>query len=121
MRCNRLQPSDTRDLAAATRTEWDDDKAASTSKKQNSFAEAATVFGDPMSVTFLDPDHSIDEDRYIAIGMSDSTECDRFPLRSGDRLRISAHGSRNLMTKGSKKENYVRNTTPRDPQWVVGK
>jgi len=53
--------------------EWDDDKAASNVKKHKvSFAEAATVFGDPLSVTFLDPDHSIDQDRYITIGTSDS-------------------------------------------------
>ena len=29
------------------------------------------MFGDPLSVTFPDPDHSIDEDRYITIGTSD--------------------------------------------------
>ncbi len=35
-----------------------------------SFAEAATVFGDPLSITFPDPDHSIDESRFITIGLS---------------------------------------------------
>ena len=28
------------------------------------------VFNDPLSITIADPDHSIDEDRYIDIGMS---------------------------------------------------
>ena len=35
-----------------------------------SFAEAATVFGDPLSITFPDLDHSIDESRFITIGLS---------------------------------------------------
>ena len=34
------------------------------------FTEAATVFDDVLSVTFSDPDHSIEEDRYISVGMS---------------------------------------------------
>ena len=52
--------------------EWDKDKAASNLKKHKvSFDEAGTVFGDTFSKTFADPDHSIDEDRYITIGMSD--------------------------------------------------
>jgi uncharacterized DUF497 family protein len=52
--------------------EWDDDKAAANLKKHKlSFGEAATVFGDPLSVTFPDPDHSLEEDRSITIGTSD--------------------------------------------------
>lgn len=51
--------------------EWDPEKATSNEKKHGvSFQEAATVFGDHLSVTFFDPDHSIDEDRYITIGTS---------------------------------------------------
>jgi hypothetical protein len=34
------------------------------------FEEAATVFGDPLAITFPDPDHSISEQRLITIGMS---------------------------------------------------
>jgi uncharacterized DUF497 family protein len=53
------------------RFEWDPDKAASNVKKHGgSFQEAATVLGDQLSVTYYDPDHSIDEDRYITIGTS---------------------------------------------------
>ena len=52
--------------------EWDDDKAAGNLKKhQVSFDEAATVFGDPLSITFPDPDHSTEEDRFIILGSSD--------------------------------------------------
>ncbi|NER24820.1 MAG: BrnT family toxin [Symploca sp. SIO1C2] len=34
------------------------------------YNEAATVFGDFLSVTFPDPDHSIGESRYVTIGLS---------------------------------------------------
>lgn len=51
--------------------EWDPNKAAQNLKKHKvSFHEAATVFGDPLSTTFPDPDHSIEESRYITIGLS---------------------------------------------------
>lgn len=51
--------------------EWDKAKAARNLKKHKvAFDEAATLFGDPLSVTFPDPDHSLDEDRFIIIGMS---------------------------------------------------
>jgi len=51
--------------------EWDPDKAErNLQKHQVSFSEAATVFGDSLSLTFFDPDHSIDEERYISIGTS---------------------------------------------------
>jgi hypothetical protein len=52
--------------------EWDQATATANLKKYKvAFAEAATVFADPLSLTFADPDHSIDEDRYITIGASD--------------------------------------------------
>ena len=52
---------------------WDPDKAQKNlDNPQVSFPEAATVFGDPLSMTFYDPDHSRDEERYITIGHSDS-------------------------------------------------
>jgi len=35
-----------------------------------SFEEAASVFLDPAALTFLDPDHSEDEERAITIGRS---------------------------------------------------
>jgi uncharacterized DUF497 family protein len=36
-----------------------------------SFSEAATAFGDPLSITIPDPDHSIEERRRLTIGLSD--------------------------------------------------
>ncbi len=51
--------------------EWNLDKAKiNLDKHRVSFQEAATVFSDPLSVTFPDPDHSIRENRYVIIGLS---------------------------------------------------
>jgi uncharacterized DUF497 family protein len=51
---------------------WDENKAASNLAKHGvSFEEAATVFGDPLSDTFDDPDHSAEERRFVIIGMSE--------------------------------------------------
>ncbi len=64
--------------------EWDTNKATANLKKHGvSFTEAATVFGDPLSTTFPDPEHSIDESRYITIGLS-----------SNGRLIVLAHTDR---------------------------
>ncbi len=51
--------------------EWNPDKAKLNLEKHGvSFQEATTVFNDPLSVTFPDPDHSIGENRYLIIGLS---------------------------------------------------
>jgi uncharacterized DUF497 family protein len=51
--------------------EWNSDKANLNLKKHGvSFQEATTVFNDPLSVTFPDPDHSVGESRYVIIGIS---------------------------------------------------
>ena len=34
------------------------------------FAEASTVFDDPLSITIQDPEHGIGEDRFVIIGTS---------------------------------------------------
>ena len=53
--------------------EWNIQKADSNVKKHNvSFKEAITVFGDDLSVTFPDPEHSLQEDRYLMVGLSDN-------------------------------------------------
>ena len=54
------------------RFDWDKRKAArNLAKHKVSFEEAATVFGDPLSVTFDDPDHSASEQRFLIIGHSE--------------------------------------------------
>ena len=51
--------------------EWDKDKERRNKRKHAiSFDEAVTVFYDPLSATFADPDHSIEEDRFITVGYS---------------------------------------------------
>lgn len=51
--------------------EWDPQKAeVNHTKHAVSFEEATTVFGDPLSLTITDPDHSGDEQRYILLGQS---------------------------------------------------
>lgn len=53
--------------------EWDEGKAArNLSKHGVSFEEAATVFGDVLSDTFDDPDHSAEERRFVIIGLSET-------------------------------------------------
>ena len=64
--------------------EWDPAKAAENVAKHGvSFEEAATVFRDTLSVTGLDPDHSIDEERLVIFGVSTS-----------GRLLVVAHTER---------------------------
>ncbi len=51
---------------------WDEEKAlANLAKHGVSFEEAAAVFGDPLSDNFDDPDHSVEERRFLIIGASD--------------------------------------------------
>jgi uncharacterized DUF497 family protein len=51
--------------------EWDPGKAASNLAKHGvPFQEAATVFDDPLALTYFDPDHSDEEDRFITFGLS---------------------------------------------------
>jgi len=51
--------------------EWDPEKAAHNLAKHGvSFHKAGTVFGDPLAITFSDPDHSEEEDRFLTFGHS---------------------------------------------------
>ena len=51
--------------------EWDPNKSDTNLRKHGvSFHEASTVFGDPLSITFNDPDHSIGEHRLLTFGYS---------------------------------------------------
>jgi uncharacterized DUF497 family protein len=51
--------------------EWNEQKAEANQRKHKvSFHEASTVFGDPLAITFDDPDHSIGEQRYLTFGLS---------------------------------------------------
>jgi uncharacterized DUF497 family protein len=51
--------------------EWDPEKAEVNERKHGvAFSDASTVFGDPLAVTFSDPDHSLDEHRFLTFGVS---------------------------------------------------
>ncbi len=51
--------------------EWDAEKNEVNLQKHGvTFEEAVTVFADPLSDTFDDPDHSFDENRFLTIGTS---------------------------------------------------
>jgi uncharacterized protein len=51
--------------------EWDTQKAKLNYEKHCvSFDEAKTVFNDPYSITTLDSEHSVDEERFIDLGLS---------------------------------------------------
>jgi len=51
--------------------EWDPKKSRANLRKHGvSFEEASTVFFDDLSLTGNDPDHSLDEDRFVTFGLS---------------------------------------------------
>ncbi|KOR31753.1 hypothetical protein TI05_11640 [Achromatium sp. WMS3] len=51
--------------------EWNPQKVEINSKKHGvSFEEASSVFGDTLSVTYPDPEHSMNEERFVMIGLS---------------------------------------------------
>jgi uncharacterized protein len=53
------------------RVTWDARKASANLKKHRvSFEEASTALADPLAITGLDPDHSIDETRWVTFGVS---------------------------------------------------
>jgi uncharacterized DUF497 family protein len=69
--------------------EWDPEKAASNLAKHGvAFHEAATVFDDPMAVTYFDPDHSDDEERFLTFGHSNQ-----------GKLLVVSHTDRNDHTR----------------------
>ena len=61
--------------------EWDPEKDQRNQAKHGiSFEEASTVFGDLFALTIDDPDHSVEESRFLTTGYS-----------SSQRLIIVAH------------------------------
>lgn len=54
---------------------WDENKNEINKKKHGlSFEEAKEVFGDENAILFDDPDHSLDEDRFLIIGSVKSSK-----------------------------------------------
>jgi uncharacterized DUF497 family protein len=67
--------------------EWDPAKAATNRRKHGvDFHEAVTTLEDPLSTTCPDPEHSVDERRFLTLGMSAKGRLGRGPCgptRSG--------------------------------------
>lgn len=64
--------------------EWDPNKAITNLRKHGvTFAEASSVFDNPLFITLLDKEHSSDEERFITIGLSNK-----------NRLVMVAHAER---------------------------
>ena len=54
--------------------DWDENKNKINKQKHGiDFVEASTVFFDEQAILFDDPEHSEDEDRFILLGMSESS------------------------------------------------
>jgi len=69
--------------------EWDPKKSAANERKHNvTFQEAGTVFGDPLAMSFADPDHSKNEERYLTFGLSKQ-----------NRLLVVSHTDRGEKTR----------------------
>ena len=51
--------------------EWDPKKAESSARKHRvTFDEATTVFSNPLALLMPDPDHTVEEERYVLLGVS---------------------------------------------------
>lgn len=82
---------------------WDPDKAASNLRRHEvSFHEAATVFGNFLSRTMPDPDHSLEENRYIIVGHSD-----RNRLLSGTCRTKRSHPNHQCAGTHTKRKNTI--------------
>lgn len=69
--------------------EWNPKKAKNNERIHGvSFVEASSIFGDPLALTFPDPDHSREENRFLSIGLSQS-----------QRMLIVSHAQRGEWTR----------------------
>ena len=70
--------------------EWDSRKARSNLAKHGvAFERATTIFGDPRSLTIPDPEHSLIEPRFIAMGKAfDNKLLVVVHTERGDNIRI---------------------------------
>jgi hypothetical protein len=80
--------------------EWDPAKAASNLRKHGvDFREAVTALEDPLSTTFQDPEHSLEERRFVTIGVS-----------GNGRVLVVAHADRRAAVRIIS----ARRATPRE-------
>jgi uncharacterized DUF497 family protein len=77
--------------------EWNEEKARANLKKhQVSFEEAKTVFNDPLAITIPDPQHSVDESRYIGRSSRGRTLVVVYAERKGSIRIISSREATRL-------------------------
>ncbi len=95
--------------------EWDSEKAElNLSKHGVTFEEASTAFGDPLSITISDPDHSDEEDRFILLGQTYSgrfvvvVHTERDETIRLISARIAQRGSEGIMKKDSDSSQQMR-------------
>ena len=89
------------------RFEWNALKAARNVRKHGvSFDEASSVFFDPLSATGDDPDHSLEERRFVTFGISSSRRLlvvTHMEQRDGIRIitaRLATRTERKLYEEG---------------------
>ena len=64
--------------------EWDPKKSETNRKKHaSSFPDAATLFADPLAITFSDPDHSHGEHWLLTFGQSKMNLCSSSCILNG--------------------------------------
>jgi uncharacterized protein len=88
---------------ADLRFEWDPAKSALNQLKHGvSFLEATTVFEDDDALWIPDPDHSVGEERFVIVGVSDAARllvvihCEH---EAGDVIRIISARRANRMER----------------------
>jgi uncharacterized protein len=90
------------------RFEWDPRKAAANRRKHGvSFEDAATAVRDTLAATGDDPDHSLDEDRFVTFGVSTQGRllAVAHTEREGVIRIITARAPRDRSEKSMKKAN----------------
>jgi len=91
--------------------EWDPVKATwNLHKHRVSFQEAASVFGDSLGATFPDPGHSLGEDRFITVGLSNRGRL--LLVAPGQRLERVRIISARMLSRGERRayeENAMTN------------
>lgn len=95
-------------MAERVAFEWDPKKdAANLCKHGVGFAEARTVFGDPLSVTVPDPDHVADEERFVIVGMSAERKLLVVHTERGERIRLISARTATKHEKRAYEENQL--------------
>jgi uncharacterized DUF497 family protein len=88
--------------------EWDPNKAEKNIKKhQVSFNEAATVFGDPLSMTFYDPIIRLTKTRISLLGYHALENCSLFHMQIEATAYVSLAHEKQRAVRGSFMKNTV--------------